>query len=196
MAGHSRTETARLVLTRPSPDDLDELFSLHSDPTVWTHLPSGRHRTRTDTEQLVNRHAQSWRAHGLGMWVARTRVSGPAGAEPAGPGPGQLVGIGGCSVRDGAGWNLYYRLSPAWWGQGFAQEIITAARSAAEDVRPDLPVVAYLLEHNHGSKAAAERAGLQLVWRGPDAGNPDPEAVRLVYADRPLATQGLATFTR
>jgi len=24
------------------------------------------------------------------------------------------------------------------------------------------------------------------VWRGPDAGNPDPDAVRLVYADRPV----------
>ena len=30
----------------------------------------------------------------------------------------------------------------------------------------------------------AEKAGLTLVWRGPDAGNPDPDAVRLVYADR------------
>jgi hypothetical protein len=27
---------------------------------------------------------------------------------------------------------------------------------------------------------------LQLLWRGPDAGNPDPDALRLVYADRPI----------
>ncbi len=33
---------------------------------------------------------------------------------------------------------------------------------------------------------AAERAGLHLVWRGVDVGNPDPSAVRLVYADRGL----------
>jgi hypothetical protein len=33
---------------------------------------------------------------------------------------------------------------------------------------------------------------LSLVWRGPDAGNPDPAAVRLVYADRPLAENLLA----
>jgi hypothetical protein len=47
-------------------------------------------------------------------------------------------------------------------------------------------VIAYLLEHNRESRGRAERTGLQLVWRGPDAGNPDPDAVRLVYADRPL----------
>jgi hypothetical protein len=47
-------------------------------------------------------------------------------------------------------------------------------------------VTAFLLEHNVASRATAERAGLRLIWRGPDAGNPDPGAVRLIYADRPL----------
>ncbi|MBY4236732.1 hypothetical protein HQO43_07155 [Rhodococcus fascians] len=46
--------------------------------------------------------------------------------------------------------------------------------------------MAYLLEHNLSSARVAERAGLKLVSRGPDIGNPDPEAIRLVYADRPL----------
>lgn len=68
----------------------------------------------------------------------------------------------------------------------YAQEIIAAARAAAAQVHPKLPVTAYLLEHNVGSKRAAERAGLHLVWRGADAGNPDPSAVRLVYSDRAL----------
>jgi hypothetical protein len=53
-------------------------------------------------------------------------------------------------------------------------------------VHPELPVIAYLLEHNAESRGRAERSGLTLVWRGPDAGNPDAAAVRLVYADRPL----------
>jgi hypothetical protein len=34
-----------------------------------------------------------------------------------------------------------------------------------------------------------------LVWRGPDAGNPDPAAVRLVYADRPLPGELLGLVT-
>ena len=59
----------------------------------------------------------------------------------------------------------------------------------------DRPVVACLLEHNVQSRGRAERAGLSLVWRGPDAGNPDPAAVRLVYADRPLPDAVLARIT-
>ena len=45
------------------------------------------------------------------------------------------------------------------------------------------------------SRGRAERAGLTLVWRGPDAGNPDPAAVRLVYADRPVSDDLLARIT-
>ena len=66
---------------------------------------------------------------------------------------------------------------------------------AAHAVDPERPVVAYLLEHNVESRGRAERAGLSLVWRGPDAGNPDPDAVRLVYADRPLDDDLLERIT-
>ena len=57
---------------------------------------------------------------------------------------------------------------------------------------PAMPVIASLLEHNAESRGRAERAGLSLVWRGRDAGNPDPAAVRLVFADRHLTDDLLA----
>jgi hypothetical protein len=34
-----------------------------------------------------------------------------------------------------------------------------------------------------------------VLWRGPDVGNPDPDAVRLVYADRPLSGELLDRVT-
>ena len=61
-----------------------------------------------------------------------------------------------------------------------------AALAAAADPDPGRPVVAFLLEHNVASRRTAERLGPTPVWRGPDAGDPDPDAVRLVFADRPL----------
>jgi RimJ/RimL family protein N-acetyltransferase len=92
-------------------------------------------------------------------------------------------------------WNLYYRLTPSAWGLGLAAELVTAAIDAAHAVDPDRPVIAYLLEHNVESRGRAEKAGLSLVWRGPDAGNPDPAAVRLVYADRPIDPELLDPIT-
>ena len=91
--------------------------------------------------------------------------------------------------------DIYYRFTPASWGHGLAAELVTAARAGAAAAAPDAPVVAYLLDHNAGSRKVAERSGLTLVWRGPDAGNSDPTAVRLVFADRPLADDVLAQVT-
>lgn len=182
---HERVRTPRLLLTAPTPDDLAGLYALHADPAVWEHLPSHRHTDPERTAAQVARETASWRDHGLGSWVLRHRE------DPAGP----LLGLAGCRWHDGPAWNLGYRLARSAWGRGLAGEAVAAALSAAAAVDPALPVVAYLLEHNVGSRRTAERAGLELVWRGPDAGNPDPAAVRLVFADRALDGAALTAFT-
>jgi len=178
------TLTDRLVLAAPTQADLPALHALHADPAVWEHLPSGRHTDVAMTRSMLDRAEAGWRAHGLDIWTVRRRD------DPE----GVLVGVGGCSIRAGVAWNVYYRLARDAWGHGYAQELVAAGRAAAARLRPELPVVAYLLEHNEGSRRAAERAGFQLVWRGPDAGNPDPAAVRLVYADRPLSPEALRVY--
>lgn len=181
--------TARLRLDAVLPDDLDEHFALMSDPAVWEHLPSGRHIEREQTAAAIQHSLGHWARDGLGYWTARLREDLPGTPLPA----GAVVGTGGCALRVGtAWWNLYYRLTPAAWGHGLAAELVTAALDSARTVDPDRPVVAYLLEHNVESRRRAERSGLARVWRGPDAGNPDPDAVRLIYADRPLSADLLA----
>ena len=137
-----------------------------------------RHSTSSQTEAMIDRWQAAWVRNGLGLWVARS-------ADPAAQ--GQLVGIGGSFIRHDVAWNLGFRLSPTFWGQGYAQEIIRSAIDAAHEVRADLPLTAYLLEGNKRSQRTTERIGLRMVWRGPDAGNPDPQAVRLLYADRDLS---------
>lgn len=179
-------DTARLTLTVPERGDLAELYQLYADPQMWRADPILRHVDHAQTEAMVDRWRATWLRDGLGMWVAR-------GAEPATR--GRLVGIGGCFVRQEVAWNLGFRLSPAFWGQGYAQEIIRAAVDAAREARTDLPLTAYLLEGNTRSRRTTERAGLRLVWRGPDAGNPDPNAIRLLYADRDLPPASVKALT-
>ena len=183
--------TARLRLDAVVPADLGEHYALMSDPGVWRHLPEGLHTDPATTANGIRHSVGHWERHGLGYWTARLRPDLPD--PPTGLRPGAMVGTGGCAVRVGTTWwNLYYRLTPAAWGLGLAAELVTAALDAARSVDPDRPIVAYLLEHNVESRGRAERAGLSLVWRGPDAGNPDPAAVRLLYADRPLPGDVLA----
>jgi RimJ/RimL family protein N-acetyltransferase len=184
--------TPRLQLDAVVPEDLDEHFALMSDPGVWAHLPSGRHTDPTQTAKGIEHSVGHWARDGLGYWTARLRTDLPGTELRA----GAVVGTGGCALRVGTSWwNLYYRFAPPAWGHGLAAELVTAALDGAHAVDADRPVIAYLLEHNVESRGRAERAGLELVWRGPDAGNPDPAAVRLVYADRPLAADLLDRIT-
>ena len=176
---HTRTE--RLLLDLAVEADIDDLHAIHADPDSWRHFPSGRHLDRATTAAMVTAGERQLAAHGLGYWSAREASAGTGGP---------VVGRGGCAVPvDDEGvampwWNLYYRFAGAVQGRGYARELGRHAIEAAHRVDPARPVMAYLLEHNTASRRTAEAIGLQLVWRGPDQGNPDPDAVRLVFLDR------------
>ena len=173
--------TERLVLAAVSLADLAELHTLHADPRVWTHLPSGVHADEQRTRADLEAYTADWERDGLGYWTARRRHDG------------ELVGIGGVRLRPTGAWNLYYRLAPDHQGQGYALELVRAAFEAAAAFDPEAPIVAYLLEHNEASRRTAERAGMKQLWRGPD--RDVPGGIRLVYADRSLLPSALAAFT-
>jgi RimJ/RimL family protein N-acetyltransferase len=192
---HVRTE--RLWLDEPVDDDAEALFAIHSDPASWRHFPSGVVTDPAAGAVMVGASRRRFERDGLAYWSVRHAEGG------------RVVGRGGCALPDeaidaddtGRGWwNLYYRFDQRVVGRGYATEMGAAAIDAAHDVAPGRPVLAYLLEHNHASRRTAEKLGLQLVWRGPDDANPDPDAVRLVFLDREpddvlvaaLAAEGMA----
>lgn len=171
--------TTRLWLDEPVEADAADLFAIHSDPASWRHFPSGRVTDPAAGAVMVGASERRFDRDGLAYWSVRDTEGGP------------VVGRGGCAVPDealvGGGrgwWNLYYRFDQRVLGRGYAVEMGRSAIEAAHDVAPERPVLAYLVEHNHASRRTAERLGLHLVWRGPDADNPDPAAIRLVYLDR------------
>ncbi|GAB3186812.1 GNAT family N-acetyltransferase [Nesterenkonia suensis] len=173
--GPAETAASGLLLVRPAEGDLAELHAICSDPRVWTHFPTLRHTEESQTAELIRRWQLSWQDHGLGQWIVRD------------PASGQMFGHGGCAVRGEFCWNMGYRLAAEAHGRGLATEVARAGATAARAARPELPIIAYLLEHNRASARVAEKAGLMLRHRGPDAGNPDPDAVRLIYSDRELS---------
>lgn len=189
MRDYSHVRTARLWLDEPVDDDAPALLDIHGDPTSWRHFPSGVVTDPGAGSIMVGASRRRFARDGLAYWSIRDGAGGP------------VIGRGGCAVPDGEPWwNLYYRLDQRVVGRGYATEMGAAAIEAAHDVAPDRPVLAYLVEHNHGSRRTAEKLGLRLAWRGPDADNPDPDAVRLIFLDRApddtlvaaLAEQGMA----
>ena len=56
----------RLRLTRPTLDDLDGWHTIHSDPRVWEHFPSGRHTDIGESEAALGAAISDWGGAGLG----------------------------------------------------------------------------------------------------------------------------------
>lgn len=166
-----------LRLDVPSLNDVEPIHRIYSDPRVWGHLPSGCHTSVDQTEEMVLGWIRGWERDGLSSWIVRE-----AGTD-------EVLGACGCWTKAGVFWNLGYRFAYDAHGRGLATEASREAVAAAVRIRPDLPVVAFLLEHNLASARVAEKAGLTLRHRGPDAGNLDPEAVRVIYADRELTAE-------
>lgn len=167
--------TQRLTASIPTVNDLDSLFEICSDARLWHHRPSSRHTSMSQTDAMLQRWIDSWGTHQLGTWIIRTHDSP------------QVIGYGGCTVVAENYWNLGYRFKAETHGQGYATEIAQAALAEARKVKPDIPVIASILEHNSASGAVAQKIGMELAYRGLDQGNPDPSAVRLIYADRVLS---------
>lgn len=176
--------TDRLRLSRAVPSDFDAVFAIQNDPRVWTHYPSLRHTDPAQSVEMIERWERSWNEAGLGSWVARLRDTD------------EVVGNGGCTLLGGEVWNIGYRIAPDHHGRGLATELARAGVETARRIAPDRPVIAYLVEHNRASARVAEKLGLELVHRAPDAANPDPSVIRLVYADRALTPDQLAATLR
>lgn len=171
--------TKRLILDKPVSGDVEPLHQIYSDPRVWGHLPTGRHTSVAQTQEMVNQWIRGWDEHGLSAWVVRD-TSHCLESRP------RVVGVTGCWMKNEVIWNLGYRFAHEAHGRGYATEAAKEAMAAATRLAPEVPIVAILLEHNEASARVAEKLGLSLRHRGRDAGNPDPDAVRLIYADRPL----------
>ncbi|MDX6315179.1 MAG: hypothetical protein QOF44_4643 [Streptomyces sp.] len=175
----ARVLTERLELHAVSMADLAPLFAINSDPDTWRHAPDERHTTADQTRVWIDRAAARWRTDGLSYWSVRLRSDG------------STIGVGGVQRHASGGWNLYYRFAPASWRQGYATEMSHAAVEAASAVDPEVPVFAWILDHNEASRRVAERLGFKNYGEFADTND---GVTRLAYADRPPLLLGSAVL--
>jgi RimJ/RimL family protein N-acetyltransferase len=148
-------ETPRLVLRRFTPEDVDNVWELDSDPEVMRHLTGGQPTPYDDTRDLaIPRFLAYHQEHeGLGYWAAEERATGEF--------------IGRFHLKrdrsDHASLEVGYRLKRSVWGQGYATDAVRAlVRKAFEDL--DAPrVTAYTTTENGASWRVMEKAGLSFV---------------------------------
>jgi RimJ/RimL family protein N-acetyltransferase len=178
---------ARLAFSPLTPDDLESVFSVYSDPDTWEHLPVGRHNTREQSRRIVDDAIKSRREHDIGQWAVRVgnRESDDALV------PGTFIGTGGVNMTPALVWNLGYRLSPATWGRGFATELAIAAVVSVRARSDSLAITARVLSNNPASARVAVRAGLRKVWAGPTTAAAAAGITGEIFSDRDLGDDAL-----
>lgn len=165
-------QTPRLSLRRPVPADIDAIHAITSDPRTTVHNPADVLTTRAEAEELYRRWDQQWHTHGLGYLVIRRRDAA------------EILGFCGVKVvrfRSREVLNLFYRLTPAAWGDGIASEAATAVVAWAGNVKPDLPIIARVRPDNIASRRIAVRTGLQRAEHLDEEGE---DGLDLIFAAR------------
>lgn len=156
--GHGRVFllTERLTLREFTPDDVDALVELDSDPLVVHHITGGRTTPRTEVvDDILPAFLRYYeRPDGYGFWAAVERGSDAfLGWFHLRPGPG----------RPPDEPELGYRLRRAAWGRGFATEGSRALVDAAfADLRASRVVAETMTVHT-ASRRVMEKCGMRLV---------------------------------
>lgn len=161
--------TQHLRLRRPVDSDLALVYAIHADPATNIHNPFGPDHDREASRRRLQEWIRHWQQYGFGYWSVELANDGDVvrdGGGAAGAGwddDGPVVGFAG--LRHGS-WlgqdilNLYYRLAPPAWGQGFAAEVARYAVKVAARHFPHTPVIARTTAENLPSQRTAAAAGL------------------------------------
>jgi RimJ/RimL family protein N-acetyltransferase len=173
-------ETERLILRRFTPDDLDLIVELDSDPEVTRHIPGDGPNSR---EVVRDRVLPRWfslydRYPGYGYFAAIERTTNDfLGWFLLRPNAKPLRADG--STREGI--EVGYRLRRPAWGKGYAAE---GARALIQKGFTDLGadrIYAEALTVHGASRRVMEKAGLRYVDSHRD-GQPGDEHSDVEYA--------------
>ncbi|MBX3051047.1 MAG: GNAT family N-acetyltransferase [Caldilineaceae bacterium] len=146
-------ETERLLLRHLTPDDLDDLWALYSDPAITRFIPDAPRNYAEARAEL------EWHQHGhprhseLGLWATIHKPSGQFIGR-CGLLPWTLDGVDEVEVA--------YTIARPCWGQGLATEAACAIRDYAFAKLSLTRLVCLIDGENRASARVAEKIGMSF----------------------------------
>ncbi len=145
-------QTPRLLLRAWRDEDLDELATLCADPAVMRYFPAPL--SHEQSQALFSGLQQHFADHGFTFWSLWHREDG------------RFVGMTGLAhvgfeARFTPAVEIGWRLSPAFWGQGLAQEAARASLDFAFTRLAVDRVVAFTTLSNAPSQRVMRALGMQ-----------------------------------
>ena len=152
-------QTEHLTLRRLTPDDMEDLYALYSDPEVRRYFPEGT-LSREQTLEELNYLIQGYPGHPeLGLWAVIHHSIGRF--------------IGRCGLIpwliDGQEEvEIAYSLAKDWWGLGLGTEAARGIRDYAFETLGLTRLICVIDHDNRASIRVAEKTGMHFEKEGYD----------------------------
>ncbi|MEP6515877.1 GNAT family N-acetyltransferase [Microcoleus vaginatus] len=141
-------ETARLYLRQFTPDDLDELYRIYSDPEIMKYLTGVR--TREATEIAIHTMLKHWEENNFGMWAVVHKIDR------------KMIGrCGLCFLDKTPEVELGYTLDKVYWNQGLATEASLASLNYGFEILKLDRIVAIARPENIASQRVIQKVGMK-----------------------------------
>lgn len=152
-------ETARLLVRRITPADVDALLLVYGDADAMRFVGDGAPLTRTACAQWVEVTHQNYARRGYGMFAAVAQVQS------------EVIGFGGLVHPGGQpDAELKYALRRDAWGAGYATELARGLLAYGGSMLRLPRVIATVAPANTASMRVLDKAGMQ---RGDQRRNDD-----------------------
>jgi ribosomal-protein-alanine N-acetyltransferase len=144
--------TPRLLFRRFTSDDLQNVWTIRSDPEVMKYIGAGRPESVSEVQAILNKILTQWEQHGFGPWALIDKENG------------DLIGWCGLRYLDDTGdVEIAYGIAKAYWGQGLASEAATATIKYGFDQLQLPRIVAVACPDNLTSLRVLEKLGMKYV---------------------------------
>lgn len=151
-------ETKRLILREMTPNDVDDLLKILSDPEAMQFYPQPFDRQMT--QAWIERNIQRYARHGFGLWALISKENG------------ELIGDCGLVVQEVDGVEeveIGYHIRRNLWGKGLATEAAQACRDYGFNQLGFDKLISLVNPVNAASRRVAEKNGMRLLkemeWR-------------------------------
>lgn len=148
MSGMPTIETQRLFLRMFTPDDLDDLYRLFTDPDVMRYVGKGELMSRHDTETALISIIKHWERHGFGRWAIIDKETQ------------KFIGYGGLRMLIDTP-EVVYHLAKPYWRLGLATEMASASLRFGFRSRGFDRIVAIARPENLASIHVMEKIGMR-----------------------------------
>lgn len=141
-------ETARLYLRQFTPEDLDDLYRIYSDPEIMNYITGVR--TREATETAIHTMLKRWEENNFGMWALVHKIDR------------KMIGRCGLGFLDNTPEvELGYALDKVYWNQGLVTEASFASLNYGFQILKLERIVAIARPENIASQRVIQKVGMK-----------------------------------